>query len=151
MRFLVFVCAFMIVHSESVLADLIEPSRDLTGNQEPSGRLSVFSEPPELDVFLDGAEIGKTPLISQEVTAGVHTLRIEDTEEEITISSEKPTRMSFFKGALIEIPEQEPESPAPPKSEQRAPAEEEKQESPAKDQKQYDPFYWPMNPSGPIK
>ena len=85
----VFVYVFLMIQSLSVFAELIEPSRILEGREKPMGRLSVFSEPPELDVLLDSVEIGKTPVISKEVTSGVHILRVKDTEKEITILSGK--------------------------------------------------------------
>ncbi len=69
------------------------------------GRLSVYSEPPELDVLLDGVGIGKTPVISKEVTSGVHMLRVKNIEKEITILSGKSLQLSLFKDSLIEIPE----------------------------------------------
>ena len=109
----------------------------LEGQQKPMGRLSVFSEPPALDVLLDGVEIGKTPVISKEVTSGVHILRVKDTEKEITILSGKSLQLSLFKDSLIEIPEKK--------------AEEKETEDTNEEKKQYDPFYWPLNPSGPIK
>ncbi|MFH1931557.1 MAG: PEGA domain-containing protein [Pseudomonadota bacterium] len=85
----VFVFVFLMIQSLSVFAELIEPSRALEGQEKPMGRLSVFSEPPELDVLLDSVEIGKTPIISEEVTSGVHILRVKDIEKEITILSGK--------------------------------------------------------------
>jgi len=57
MIFFVFVYVFLMIQSLSVFAELIEPSRTLEGQQKPMGRLSVFSEPPELDVLLDSVEI----------------------------------------------------------------------------------------------
>jgi hypothetical protein len=122
----------------------------LEGQGKPMGRLSVFSEPPELDVLLDGVKIGKTPLISKEVTSGVHILRIKDTEKEITILSGKSLQMSLFKDSLIEIPEKKAEAPTQPKLEEKTAAEEEKTEDPGNDKKQYDPFYLQFNPSGHI-
>ena len=80
-----FVSVFLMIQSLSVFAELIEPSRTLKGQQKPMGRLSVFSEPPELNVLLDGINIGETPIISKEVASGVHILRVKDTEKEITI------------------------------------------------------------------
>jgi hypothetical protein len=82
MFFFVFVTVFLMIQSLSVFAELIEPSRMLEGRQKPMGRLSVFSEPPELDVFLDDINIGKTPVISKEIAPGTHLLRIKETEKE---------------------------------------------------------------------
>jgi len=115
------------------------------------GRLSVFSEPPELDVFLDGVEIGKTPVISKEVTPGTHILRVKDTEKEITILSGKSLQLSLYKDSLIEIPEKKIEVPTPPEPKEQLKILEKKPEDSKKDKKQHDPFYFPTNPSGPIR
>ncbi|MBW2576385.1 MAG: PEGA domain-containing protein [Deltaproteobacteria bacterium] len=115
------------------------------------GRLSVFSDPPELDVLLDGVEIGKTPVISKEVASGVHILRVKDTEKEITILSGKSLQLSLYKDFLIEIPEKKAEVPTPPEPKEQPKIPEKKSEDSKKDKKQHDPFYFPTNPSGPIK
>jgi hypothetical protein len=78
MTFFVFITVFLMIQSLSVFAELIEPSRTLEGQQKTMGRLSVFSEPPALNVLLDGVKIGKTPVLSKEVTSGVHILRVKD-------------------------------------------------------------------------
>ena len=138
-----------------VFAELIEPSRTLDGQQKPMGRLSVFSEPPDLDVYLDDTKIGKTPVISKEVTSGVHILRIKDTEKEITILSGKSLQLSLFKDSLIEIPEKKTEPPTQPKLEEKMASEEKKPDEPTRekteDELKYDPPYWPLNPTGPIR
>ena len=138
-----------------VFAELIEPSRTLDGQQKPMGRLSVFSEPPDLDVYLDDTKIGKTPVISKEVTSGVHILRIKDTEKEITILSGKSLQLSLFKDSLIEIPEKKTEPPTQPKLEEKMATEEKKPDEPTKEktknEPKYDPPYWPLNPNGPIR
>ena len=56
--------------------ELIAPTRTLEGRVQFPGRLSVVSEPPELEVFLDGSSIGKTPIWLKEVKVGSHALRI---------------------------------------------------------------------------
>ncbi len=153
--FFVFVLVFLMIQSLSVFAELIEPSRTLEGQQKPMGRLSVFSEPPELDVLLDSVEIGKTPVISKEVTSGVHILRVKDTEKEITILSGKSLQLSLFKDSLIEIPEKKAKAPTQPKLEQKMDSEEKKPDEPnkkkTKNGPKYDPPYWPLNPTGPIR
>ena len=155
MIFFVFVYVSLMIQPLYVFAELIEPSRTLDGQQKPLGRLSVFSEPPELDVLLDGVKIGKTPIISKEVTSGVHILRIKDTEKEITILSEKSLKLSLFKGSLIEIPEKKAEAPTQPKLEEKMAIEEKKPDEPTKEKTEnepkYDPLYWPLNPTGPIR
>ncbi len=153
--FFVFVYVFLMIQSLCVFAELIEPSRTLKGQQKPMGRLSVFSEPPELDVLLDGVEIWKTPVISKEITSGVHILRVKDTEKEITILSRKSLQLSLFKDSLIEIPEKKAEGSTQPKLEEKMATEEKKPDEPTKEktksEPKYDPLYWPLNPTGPIR
>ena len=151
MIFLVFVYVSLMIQPLCVFAELIEPSRTMDGQQKPMGRLSVFSEPPDLDVYLDDTKIGKTPVISKEVTSGIHILRVKYAEKEIIILSGKSLQLSLFKDSLIEIPEKKAEAPAQPKSEEKMATQEKKPEDSNKDKKQYEPFYWPLNPSGPIK
>jgi hypothetical protein len=88
--FFVFLYFLLVAVTFSISGELIEPSRTLEGQQKPMGRLSVFSEPPELDVLLDGVGIGKTPVISKEVTSGVHMLRVKDTEKKLLSYQENP-------------------------------------------------------------
>lgn len=121
MIFVVFVYAFLMVQPLSVFSELIEPTRTLKGQQKPMGRLSVFSNPPELEVLLDGVNIGKTPVISKEVTPGAYILRVKETEKEITILPGKSLQLSLFKDVLIEIPEKKVEAPTQPKSEEKCP------------------------------
>ena len=151
MIFFVFVYVFLMIQSLSVFAEFIEPSRTLEGQQKPMGRLSVFSEPPELDVLLDGVVIGKTPVISKEVTSGVHILRVKDIEKEITIVSGKSLQLSLFKDSLIEIPEKKTETPTQPKLEEKMATQEKKTEDSKDNKGKYDPFYWPTNPKGYIR
>ena len=148
---LVFPVFLLVVVTFSIGAELIEPSRTLKGQQKPMGRLSVFSEPPELDVFLDGIKIGKTPVIAKQVTPGTHVLRIKETEKEIVILPEKSLQMSLYKDSLIEIPEKKIEVPTPPEPKEQPKIPEKKPEDSKKDKKQHDPFYWPTNPRGPIR
>ena len=114
------------IQSLCVFAELIEPSRTLGGPTKTYGATDGVYEPPELDVLLDGVEIGKTPVISKEVTSGVHILRVKDTEKEITILSGKSLQLSLFNDSLIEIPEKKAEAPTQPKLEGKMAAEEKK-------------------------
>ncbi|RZB35921.1 MAG: hypothetical protein SRB2_02719 [Desulfobacteraceae bacterium Eth-SRB2] len=142
---------FLIMQPLSVFAELIEPSRTLEGQQKPMGRLSVFSEPPEIDVLLDGINIGKTPVILKEVAPGTHVLRVKETEKEIVILPEKSLQMSLYKDSIIEIPEKKTEALGQSKSEEKSTTPEKKPEDSKDNKGKYDPFYWPTNPSGPIK
>ena len=93
----------------AAFSELIAPTRTLGGEQKLTGLLSVFSEPPDLPVLLDGVDIGKTPVILKEVTSGAHTLRVKGTEKEITVPPGKSLQLSFFKDVLIIIPEKKPQ------------------------------------------
>jgi hypothetical protein len=130
---------------------LVEPTHSMEGKEEKPGELAVFSEPPNLEVMLDGEKIGETP-VAVEVKPGEHTLSIEKAEKTVNILPGESLRLSLFKGEFIEIPEEEekpvvkaPEQPKimPGGSQQ---ARRERRENPQK----YDQFYWPQNPRGPI-
>ncbi len=85
--------------------DLIAPTRTLEGREELPGRLTVVSEPPGLKVFLDGAEIGETPVWLNEVKPGSHTLRVKRSETEVFVEPGKTVTLSYFKGSFIDVPE----------------------------------------------
>ena len=146
----VFVCVFLTTQPISVFAELIEPTRTLKSQEEPMGKLTVLSEPPELDVVLDGTEIGKTPVVSMEVRAGDHVLRIKDTKKEISILPGKLLQLSLYKDSLIEIPEKKLESPKQPKLEEKRTTGAKKPKDSDEEKIQYRPLYWPLNPRGPI-
>ena len=137
--------------SNVISGELIKPTRTLQSSEKTLGNISVFSEPPGLDVFLDQSNIGKTPVLSMEVTPGTHSLKVKDTETEIYVIPGKPLRLSLFKGNFIEIKEQKKETIQKPKTDTA----EKKPDEPTQDktgyQPQYDPAYWPLKPSGPIK
>ena len=126
---------------------LIEPTRTLEGEEKPMGKLAVFSEPPGLEVMLDETEIGQTPTAFVQVEPGFHKLRIEDTETDIYVAPGKSVQMSFYKGSFIEIPEKkrevEEEKPVETISKKRP-------QEPSEEKVRYEPFYWPLNPDGPI-
>ena len=146
-----FVCVFLMIQSLSVFSQLIEPSRTMKGIKKPKGRLSVFSEPPKLDVLLDNENIGKTPIFSKEVSPGTHLLRVNKTEQEIIILPGKHLQLSLYKGYLIEIPEKKGEAKRKIKLEEKTTNQEEKTKNSNTNRDEHNPFYWPMNPSGPIK
>jgi hypothetical protein len=52
----------------SVSGELIEPTRTIQSSEKAIGRISVFSEPPGLDVFLNNSKIGKTPIVPMDVS-----------------------------------------------------------------------------------
>jgi hypothetical protein len=63
--------------------------------------VTVFSEPPELEVFLDGSKVGQTPLWLERVSQGFHKLRVKDVETEIHLEAGKGLRVGLFKGDLV--------------------------------------------------
>ena len=140
---------FLMMQPLAAFSELIAPTRTLDGAQTLTGLLSVFSEPPDLPVLLDGVDIGKTPVILKEVASGTHTLRVKGTEKEITIPPGKSLQLSFFKDVLIIIPEKKPHVSTNPKSEEKK-KQETKPEKSNRNNEQENPLYWPMNPLGPI-
>jgi PEGA domain len=132
-------------------AQLIEPTRSLEGASDGTGLLNVLSEPPGMDVQLDGKVIGKTPIFSARFPAGPHVLRIKDSETGILMVAGKTFAISWFKGSFIEIPDtagppaeiaQEPQPPPTKPVPEEPPA--------AQPGVTNDPYYWPLNPRGPI-
>ena len=83
---------------------LIEPTRTQEPIDEKSGTLSVLSEPPGLDVSLDGAGIGKPPIISKVLGSGIYILRGKGEKTEIYITPGKNLRVGLYKGSFIEFP-----------------------------------------------
>ena len=74
----VFGFAFLLVYSPAWSSELIKPTRALDSTGEKLGKLSVFSEPPGLEVALEGTLIGKTPIFVDEVKPGSHRLKVKN-------------------------------------------------------------------------
>ena len=146
-----FLGLLFVVVTLAVSGDLIKPTRTLQSSEITPGTLSVFSEPPGLDVYLNHSNIGKTPVRSIEVTPGTHHLKVKDSETEIYIMSGKPLRLSLFKGTFIEIKEKDKETIQKPDDNvsEKKPAEPIEEKTGY--QPKYDPAYWPLKPGGPIK
>jgi len=85
---------------------LITPTRSLEGHQETLGRMTVVSEPPGLGVFLDGSEIGQTPVWMKEVKPGSHEIRVRRSETNVYVETGKTLTLSYFKGSFIVVPEE---------------------------------------------
>jgi hypothetical protein len=132
-------------------AQLIEPTRSLQDASGGAGILNVLSEPPGIEVQVDGRLIGKTPIFSARFPPGVHVLRIKDSETDIHLAAGKTTAISWFKGSFIEIPETVKPPAEIAKEPQPAPAKSKPDEEPSVQQNTAkDPYYWPLNPRGPI-
>ena len=87
--------------------ELIQPTRTLQDKGKTTGKLTIVSEPSNLDVFLDGSNIGKTPVWSQEVNSGLHSLRVKNAKSDIYVEEGKTLKVSLFKGSFITVLEEE--------------------------------------------
>jgi hypothetical protein len=87
--------------------ELIGPTRTLQEAGKHSGKLTVVSEPSNLDVFLDGSNIGKTPLWLKELTPGLHTLQVSNSQTEIHVEHGKILQVSLFKGSFVNVTREE--------------------------------------------
>ena len=99
----------LLVTDLSPASDLIEPSRTLKTETNEPGNLAVLSEPPDLDVTLDGTLIGKTPIFLKDIKSGTYQLRVKASETTIYVEPGKTLRISLFKGEFINIPVKKPE------------------------------------------
>ena len=139
----------LLINNLSFASDLIEPTRTLSGMGHSVGKLSVFSEPPRLDVKVNGTLIGETPVVSQAVEPGIHVIQVQDSEIEIYVKPGKSIKLSWFKGDFIEIPAEVKEGQ---KKQDREKKEVPRKEKPKQSVKniELEPLYWPLNPGGPI-
>jgi hypothetical protein len=90
---------------------LIEPTRTLQDPGKTWGGLTVFSEPPQLDVYLDGEKVGSTPLWLRDVQAGPHILKIGGAETSVQVEKGKRLKIGLFRGNLVTGSEPEKEEP----------------------------------------
>jgi hypothetical protein len=133
-------------------AQLIEPTRAHPDGQSAAARLSVFSEPPGMEVRVDGQPLGKTPVFSARLPPGPHVLRVALSETEIHLASGTHAAFSWFKDAFVEIPETSTRPAAIAPGPQPPPAKPEADEPPGdRPQAPESPYYWPLNPRGPIR
>ena len=139
----------LLITDLSLASDLIEPTRTLSSTGKSVGKLTVSSEPPRLDVKMDGTVIGETPVVLQEVGLGIHVIQVQDSEIEIYVKSGKSIKLSWFKGAFIEIPVEVKEGHKQQSGEKKEVPRKEKSAQSVK-KTELEPFYWPLNPRGPI-
>ena len=151
LRLAVIIWVMFILPALLMAAGLIEPTRTIeNGSVLQMGKLSVFSEPPEMEITLDGEKIGATPLIYKDVAPGSHILKIKDTETEINVKPGEPLRFSWVEGAFREIPIEEKEKPTQQKPEQETAKKGKKSQEREQKEIELQPLYWPLNPKGPI-
>jgi hypothetical protein len=131
-------------------SDLIEPTRTLSSPAEHRERLSVFSEPPGLDVYMDGVPIGKTPVVDLKVAPGRHVIRLKDVETEIDAEPGKSIKLSWFQGTFINIPVEKQESRVQQSDEKNETLEINISGQSDDKKEKLQPLYWPLNPEGPI-
>ncbi len=114
-----FFCMMLSAITASFAGDLLEPTRTLQEPGKSWGDLTIFSEPPQLDVYLDGAKIGNTPLWLRQIETGVHTVRIGDAETSVLVEKDEGVRIGLFKGSFVKsaAPEKQKPKLAPPRQE----------------------------------
>jgi hypothetical protein len=126
--------------------ELIPPTRTLEAPEAAWGRLTVFSEPPELDVLLDSTKMGQTPLWLEKVKPGFHSLQINDSKTDIYVKEGETLKLGLFKGSFITLPEKEKEiTPVPPVEPKRSP---EKPKTAQPTEKMKDLTIWALFPNG---
>ena len=139
----------MVTLAES--GELIQPTRTLQSPEKMTGKISVFSEPPGLDVFLNHSKIGKTPVIAMEVKVGTYSLEVHNAKTQIYVMPGKSIRLSLFKSQFIIVKEPKIEKIQTPKEGTLGKKLAEPKEAEKGYQPKYDPEYWPLKPNGPIK
>lgn len=148
LSFWVCICTLLAL---SASAQLIEPTRTLTSEPLAKSTLTVLSEPPGLKVMLDSKALGATPIFSATVDPGSHVLQVNDKQTSLQIVAGKSIRVALFKGSFIELPEQkEPELSQKSRAEEASPPAKPQTQPPKETIHTSDPFYWPLNPRGPI-
>lgn len=105
---------YSLTASFSLSEELIPPSRTLQDAKEAYGKLTVVSEPPGLNVFLDNSKIGKTPIWLKQVKPGSHKLRVMHSETYIRVEPNTTLQVSFFKGSFtVRAEKGEDKQPSP--------------------------------------
>ena len=105
-KLLVFLTGFftiIVLNYSALQAELIEPSRSLKSTAEDTGQLTVFSEPPGLNIKLDGTLIGQTPMRMNAVDAGTHQLQVGGSSTEIKVKPGQAFHISLFKNRFIQF------------------------------------------------
>ena len=118
-----FFCMLLSAISVCLGGELIEPSRTLQDTEKAWGRLTIFSEPPQLEVYLDREKVGQTPLWLRKVETGHHTIKIAHAETSVRVEKDERIKVGFFKGSFVMSPEPIKEKPkAAPQVEKQAAA-----------------------------
>ena len=132
---LVFGLAFLLVYSPAWSSELIKPTRTLDSSGENPGKLSVFSEPPGLEVALEGEIIGKTPIFLDDMKPGSHRLQVKNSETDITIEPGKTLKISLYKDKFILVPPTDNKPPKQPETVETTPTKSKPPPPPTGDQR----------------
>jgi len=93
----------IVLNLSTLQAGLIEPTRSLKATAEDPGQLTVFSEPPSLNIKLDGKFVGQTPMRINMVDPGTHQLQVGESVTEIYVEPGQPFHISLFKNKFIQF------------------------------------------------
>ncbi len=137
--------------SVSLASDLIAPTQTLQGKAQEQGRLTVFSEPPRLQVFLDGKNAGNTPLWLTDVKAGWHTVRIKEKETRVYLRPRKALAVGLFKGSFITLPEEKKKQEESQAVEQQPPATPPETQQPSEAQRKEELTRWELFVNGSLR
>jgi len=95
--------AIIVFNFSASEAGLIEPTRSLKSAANDPGQLTVFSEPPGLNIKLDGAFVGQTPMRINAVAPGSHQLMVGESVTEISVEPRQTFHISLFKNRFIQF------------------------------------------------
>ena len=96
-----FFCILLSAISVCFGGELIEPTRTPQDTEKTWGGLTVFSEPPQIEVYLNGEKVGRTPLWLRKVETGLHKIKIGPAETSVRIGKDERVKVGFFKGAFV--------------------------------------------------
>jgi hypothetical protein len=106
-----FLCVLVLALSVCFAGELIEPTRTLQEAGKTWGGLTIFSEPPQLEVYLDGEKVGQTPLWLRKVETGLHTIKIGLSETRVRIEQDKRLKVGLLKDSFVISSEPAKETP----------------------------------------
>ena len=106
-----FLCVLVLTLSVCFAGELIEPSRTLQEAGRTWGSLTIFSEPPQLEVYLDREKVGQTPLWLRKVETGLHTIKVAHAETSVRVEKDERIKVGFFKGSFVISSEPTKEKP----------------------------------------
>ena len=81
--------------------ELIARTRMLGEPGKAWGSLTVFSEPPQLEAYLDGEKIGLTPLWLKDLETGLHTIKIANAQTRVHVEEGQRVKIGLFKGSFV--------------------------------------------------